>query len=74
MTDVLTVINSNASVRNGSVVTGVTNVGRYNTIQQGINQQVPYSGAVMTVPSGYFTITDNGYLDTRFDDPTYYTA
>lgn len=74
MSDVMQAIISQNIVRNGAVVAGALPTGRYNTIQQGINQQVPYSGEVMTVGSGYYTVPNNGYLATRFDDPTYYTA
>lgn len=74
MSDVMQAIISANRVKNNSVVVGALPTGRYNSIQQGINQQVPYSGEVMTVPSGSYTVPNNGYLTTRFDDPTYYTA
>lgn len=69
MSDVMQAIISANKVRNGSVVTGALPTGKYNTIQQGINQQVPFSGEVMVVGSGYYTVPDNGPLGNKFNDP-----
>lgn len=56
-------------VNNGATVMGALPGGQYNRIQQGIPTQVAYSGEVMTVPSGAYTVPDDGIIGTRFHDP-----
>lgn len=66
MTDVARkIINANGFVNNGSVTTAGER-GNHADKQRGINVPIPMSGV-----NGQ---ADNGYLDRRFDDPTYYTA
>lgn len=59
------IINANGFVNNGSVTTSLP-TGRHADKQRGINDPIPMSGV-----NGQ---TTNGYLDIRFDNPTYYTA
>lgn len=67
MTDVMTRCSGNAPVNNGSVIFSASpNFKRYVDDEPEINRT--------TAISGYNGTTTNGYLDTRFDDPDYYTA
>ncbi len=72
MTDVARKIRTSAPINNNRMVTGVTNCysnggsGVYQARARGTNESVPMSGV-----NGQ---TNNGYLDIRFDDPTYYDA
>ena len=67
--DVLIPIKSGTAVHNNCVVAGSLPTGAYNHIRQGINQQIPYSGEVMVVPSGLYTVPDDGPLANKFRDP-----
>lgn len=60
---------ANSGVINNGVSMGALPTGRHNSIRQGINQQIPYSGEVMTVPSGAYTVPDDGILANKFRDP-----
>lgn len=67
--DVIVPIISANKVHNNCVVAGALPTGNYSHIRQGINQQIPYSGEVMVVPSGFYTVPDDGPLANRFRDP-----
>jgi hypothetical protein len=66
MTDVMTYIRSGYPIINNGVIVGVTvlGYGSQSSGTQGHNDVTPISGVG--------SVTTNGYLDTRFDDPTYY--
>lgn len=67
MTDVVTRCSGNAPVNNGSVIFSATpGFKRFVSDEPDINRPTPISG--------YNGATTNGYLDTRYDDPQYYTA
>lgn len=64
MSDVAKKIITANTIKNNGVIVSTTPVGRYGSKQTGINQSVPMSGVNSQ--------TNNGYLDNRFDDPSYY--
>lgn len=66
MTDIVKKIITANSVKNNASITYTTPVGRYQVKQRAINDTTPISGV-----NG---VTDNGYLDRRFDDNSYYTS
>lgn len=63
MTDVIKRINNSNGINNGSVIIRTGNK-HYQTIDPVIDRT--------TDVSGYLGVTTNGYLDTRFDDYSYY--
>ena len=64
MADVARKIITANTTKNNSVVVSVTPRGVSDSKQHGINQDIPMSGI-----NGQ---TTDGYLDIRFDDPSYY--
>ena len=68
MTDVIKKINSGRDINNNSTIVFVTPVGSstYKKVEGFLDHAVYVSGVN--------SATDNGYLDRRFDDPTYYSA
>lgn len=64
MTDVARKIVTANGTKNNRVIVSTNPVGRYSAKEYGVNAAIPMSGV-----NGQ---TTNGYLDTRFDDPSYY--
>lgn len=64
MTDVIKRINNSNEVNNGSIILKTGNK-HYQKVDPVIDRT--------THVSGYLGVTTNGYLDTRFDDYSYYT-